>query len=71
MAIINSLRLCNAKPNKRTAVSADYCYDSTLFQIRTYKDGDTNMAGGSTQNIQIDKELAKMLIKKLVDFIGQ
>ena len=71
MAIINDLHFCNDKPQRRTKVSADYCYDQTLFQIRTYKDGDSNRKEGSKQNIQIDKKMAEEIMQKLQEFMNQ
>lgn len=71
MAIIKSLVLCDDKPQDRTSVVADYCYDKNFFQIRTYKAGDQNRSQGSKQNVQIDKEMAKEIIKKLNVFLKQ
>lgn len=71
MAIIKDLHLCSDKPQVRTAVSADYCFDQSLFQIRTYKDGDKNRSEGSKQNIQIDKDMAQIIINQLQAFVNQ
>jgi hypothetical protein len=71
MAIIKDLYLCNDKPQVRSAVSADYCFDQSLFQIRTYKDGDKNRSEGSKQNIQINKDMAQVIIKRLQEFLNQ
>lgn len=69
MAIIKELVSCEDTPQNRTSVSADYCYDRNLFQIRTYKAGDQTRSEGSKQNIQIDKNMAKEIIEKLQIFI--
>ena len=71
MAIIRELIFCDDNPQNRTAVSADYCYDQSLFQIRTYKAGDQSRNEGSKQNIQVDKKMAKKIIVKLEKFIDQ
>ena len=71
MAIIKKLIPCDDDPQSRTSVVADYCYDRYLFQIRTYKAGDLNRSENSKQNIQIDKEMAKIIIEKLQIFVGQ
>lgn len=71
MAIITDLHLCDGTPQKRSSVSADYCFDSSLFQIRTYKAGDQDRSENSKQNIQINKNMAKTIVKKLKTFINQ
>ena len=71
MAIIKKLISCDDTPQKRTAVLADYCYDRDLFQIRTYKEGDQTRSEGSKQSIQIDKDIAKVIIEKLKIFVNQ
>lgn len=71
MAIIKKFIPCNDEPQGRTSVVADYCYDRYLFQIRTYKSGDLNRSENSKQNIQIDKNMAKIIIEKLQIFINQ
>lgn len=71
MAIIKRLVLCDDKPQDRTSVVADYCYDNHLFQIRTYKAGDPDRNEGSKQNIQLDKAMAKIIIEKLEIFVKQ
>ena len=71
MAIIRELIFCEDTLQNRTFVSADYCYDRNLFQIRTYKSGDQTRSEGSKQNIQIDRKMAKEIIDKLNQFLNQ
>jgi hypothetical protein len=71
MAVIKELIFCDDKPQGRTFVSADYCYDRSLFQIRTYKAGDQSRCGGVKQHIQIDKNMANEIIEKLQIFLEQ
>lgn len=71
MAFIRELVHVNETPQNRTAVSSDYCFNESAFQIRTYKNGDTLRAEGSKQNIQLNREMALELINKLQDFVNQ
>jgi len=71
LAIIKELHVCDDKPQNRTTVSADYCWDGDLFQIRTYKSGDHERIEGSKKNIQFDKNMAKVVIDRLHDFLEQ
>ncbi|MBM4887367.1 hypothetical protein HYO42_23265, partial [Vibrio parahaemolyticus] len=49
MAFINELVKVNDTPKVRSGVSADYCFNESAFQIRTYKDGDSQRTEGSKQ----------------------
>ena len=71
MAILNELVSVSERPNARTNVSGDYCFDKNYFQIRTYKAGDTNRTESQKQNIQLDKEMAKRLVNLLNQFIEE
>lgn len=71
MAFIRELVHVNETPQNRTAVSADYCFNKSAFQIRTYKNGDTLRSEGSKQNIQLNREMVLGLINKLQDFVNQ
>jgi len=71
MALINELIKINETPKIRTGVSADYCFNETIFQVRTYKNGDNKRSEGQKQNIQLNKEVASQLVSKLQEFINQ
>jgi hypothetical protein len=71
LAIISVLVHCKSEPVRQTTVSADYCFNESLFQIRTYKNGDHELQEGSKQNIQLTKEMAKELSDLLNHFITQ
>ena len=71
MALINSLKHINVNPAFKTTVSGDYSFNEKLFQIRTYKDGDTRMTEGHKQNIQLTKDMASELIRLLEQFTKQ
>ncbi|AQM66629.1 MULTISPECIES: hypothetical protein [Vibrio] len=71
MAFINELVKVNDTPKVRSGVSADYCFNESAFQIRTYKDGDSLRMEGSKQNLQLNKKMARELISKLQDFVDQ
>ncbi|EHJ9962204.1 hypothetical protein KB977_004626 [Vibrio parahaemolyticus] len=71
MAFINELVKVNDIPKVRSGVSADYCFNESAFQIRTYKDGDSQRTEGSKQNLQLNKKMARELIAKLQDFVDQ
>ena len=71
MAILRELIKVNERPNTKTEVVGDYCFDKNYFQIRTYKVGDTNRTEGQKQNMQIDKKMAAELVNLLNQFINQ
>lgn len=71
MAKINDIVHTNDVPNPRTNVSADYSFNENIFQLRTYKEGDTNRHDTSKQNIQLDKEKAQELKNLLNEFLNQ
>ncbi|HEY9016848.1 hypothetical protein [Thiomicrospira sp.] len=71
MAFIRELIHVNETPQNRTAVSADYCFNESAFQIRTYKNGDIHREEGSKQNIQLNREMAIELKNKLQEFLDQ
>lgn len=70
MALITNLIHTNNAPTARTSVVADYSFSGTIFQIRTYKEGDTSRVEGQKQNIEIDKEMASKIVGYLKEFIG-
>ncbi len=72
MAVIDRFIKLEEVPGiPQTNVSADYCFDESTFQLRTYKDGDTSREEGSKQNIQLSKPMAKELVKILQEFIAK
>ena len=71
MALINELIKIEDTPKIKTGVSADYCFNESIFQIRTYKNGDACRIEGQKQNIQLNIEMAKKLASKLQAFINQ
>lgn len=71
MAFIRKLVHVNETPKNKTAVSADYCFNESAFQIRTYKNGDVLRAEGSKQNIQLNREMALELKNRLQEFLDQ
>ncbi|MCL1823924.1 MAG: hypothetical protein FWG44_06945 [Oscillospiraceae bacterium] len=48
---------------------ADYCFNSEHFSIWSYKNGDINRNGACTQNMQFNKEMAKILRDALNVFL--
>ncbi|EPF2507132.1 hypothetical protein ACSL9G_003027 [Vibrio fluvialis] len=71
MALLGEMIKVHDTPTARTKVVSDYCFNRSLFQLRSYKDGDTQMSQGSKQNIQLDKAAAKKLRDALDEFIDQ
>ena len=71
MALINNLNHSNNEPNVRTSVSAEYCFNNSYFEVRTYKANDVTMSGGAKQIIQLDKETATQMVSLLNQFINQ
>lgn len=71
MALITEMVEVNKLPKVKTKVSSDYSYTDTVFQIRTYKNGDLTRSETPKQNIQFDKIMAQELINKLVKFLNQ
>lgn len=71
MAFVNELIKVNDTPKVRSGVSADYCFNESAFQIRTYKAGDLQRTDGSKQNLQLNKQMAQELIVKLQAFVEQ
>ena len=71
MAQIKDIHQVESEPSARTQVSADYSFSQNLFQMRTYREGDTSRTQQPTQNIQLDKNMAEDLIVKLAKFLNQ
>ncbi|MCI5147621.1 MAG: hypothetical protein D3923_19315 [Candidatus Electrothrix sp. AR3] len=72
MALVNELVEVDDPVNAGSGgVAADYCFNESIFQIRTYKKGDNTRACGSKQNVQLSKKMAADLLEKLQTFIDQ
>lgn len=50
-------------------VVADIKYSNEIFQLRSYKEGDTDRLEGVKQNVQLSKDGASELIKHLTNFL--
>ena len=71
MALIKEFKLVNKNINISSEVVSDYSFDKNFFEIRTYKNNDTERKESTKQNIQLNKEKAKELINLLTDFINK
>ncbi len=69
MTLIDNLVRVNDEPRVRIKVAADYSFNNEIFQIRAYKQGDTRITKGQTQNIQIDRNTAIQIVGYLKEFI--
>ena len=71
MARIISLKKDTTKKNYSRGQSvSDYNFEGGSFSIWTYKNGDINRSGDCSQNLQFDKEHARVLRDALNDFLG-
>lgn len=71
MAVIKSLIHDTSRKiqSRNEMFAADYNADSEFFSIWSYKKGDMQRLGDCSQNMQFDKEMAKILRDALNVFL--